>query len=340
MHKRRRSGYNRRLTPYLEIGGDYREVLPGVFIFELPLPFSLGIINVYLIRLAEGWMLVDTGMNTEACFDALDRAREGVGIAWTDIRSILLTHIHPDHIGLAQQVGKLSGAKVMLHRADVRLLHELADHESSRAFQHQVLRSAGVSQEAIAAMESTLDDIRKTFYRIEPDRTLNGGETIETASGTLQVVWTPGHSPGHVCLYDAARRVLFSGDHILEHISPNIGWMPDHDALGDFLTSLDRIAKFDVDLVLPSHGAPFRGHREWVAKTRAHHAERCNLLLCALDGQSKTAAELIPSLWNRHLSPFHYRFALFELLAHLDHMQRTGRVRSSDEGGVTHWAVV
>jgi len=65
------------LTPYLEIGGDYREVLPGVFIFELPLPFSLGIVNVYLVRLPDGWMLVDTGMNTEPCFDALDRAREG-----------------------------------------------------------------------------------------------------------------------------------------------------------------------------------------------------------------------------------------------------------------------
>src|SRR5207237_889638 len=206
-----------------------------------------------------------------------------------------------------------SRARLMLHEADVRLLRDLADHDASRAFQHKVLCSAGVSQEAIAGMEDKLEEIRKTFYRIEPDRTLHGGETIETASGSLQVVWTPGHSPGHICLYDAARRVLFSGDHILERISPNIGWMPDHDALGEFLTSLDRIAVIDVDLILPSHGAPIRGHREWVAKTRAHHAERCDLLLSALDGQSKTAAELIPSLWNRHLSPFHYRFALFEL---------------------------
>jgi hypothetical protein len=75
-----------------------------------------------------------------------------------------------------------------------------------------------------------------------------------------------------------------------------------------------------------------------VAKTRAHHAERCDLLLAALDGQRKTAAELIPSLWNRALSPFHYRFALFELLAHLDHMERTGRVRSYEEAGIAKWS--
>jgi len=326
------------LTPYLEIGGDYREVLPGIFILELPLPFSLGIVNVYLVRLTDGWMLVDTGMDTEPCFNALDREREGIGVAWRDIRAILLTHIHPDHIGLARQVGQLSGAGVMLHQADVRLLDELSDHESSRAFQHQVLRSAGVSQESISAMESTLEGIRKTFYRIEPNRVLTGGEIIETSFGLLQVVWTPGHSPGHVCLYDAGRRVLISGDHILEHISPNIGWMPDRDALGEFLSSLDRIAALDVDLILPSHGAPFRGHREWVEKTRAHHAERCNLLLAALDGRPKTAAELIPSLWNRPLAPFHYRFALFELLAHLDHMARTGRVQSVENDGVTLWS--
>jgi glyoxylase-like metal-dependent hydrolase (beta-lactamase superfamily II) len=328
------------MTPYLEIGGDYREVLPGVFILELPLPFSLGLINVYLVRLQDGWMLIDTGMDTEPCFNALDRARQGVGIAWSDIRTILLTHIHPDHIGLARQVGQLTGARLMLHQADVRFLHDLSEHDASRAFQHQVLRSAGVSQESIAGMEGTLEGIRKTFYRIEPDRALSGGETIETAFGPLEVIWTPGHSPGHVCLYNAGRRVLFSGDHILEHISPNIGWMPDHDALGEFLSSLDRVAALEVELILPSHGAPFRGHREWVAKTRAHHTQRCNRLLAALDGQSKTAADLIPALWDRALSPFHYRFALFELLAHLDHMQRMGRVRSAEEGGVMRWSAV
>jgi len=263
-----------------------------------------------------------------------------VGVAWAEIHTILLTHIHPDHMGLVRQVQALTGARLMLHRADASHLAELADLQKSHDFQHGVLVSAGVGAEVISSMESSLDEIRKTFYRLEPDVSLAGGETISTAIGDLQVVWTPGHSPGHICLYQPERHVLFSGDHILQHISPNIGWQPDHDALGEFLSSLDRIAALHVDLILPSHGAPFTGHREWVAKTRAHHAERCELLLGALNGQSKTAAELIPSLWNRPLSPFHYRFALFELLAHLDHMARTGRVRSMEEAGITRWASV
>ena len=188
------------MTPYLEIGGDYREVLPGVHILELPLPFSLGLINVYFVRIADGWMLIDTGMDTEHCFNALDRAREGVGVAWSDIRTILLTHIHPDHMGLVRQVTALSGARLILHNADARHLADLADLDKARDFQHRVLASAGVSAETIAKMETSLEEIRKTFYRLEPDVPLSGGETIGTAIGDLQVIWTPGHSPGHICL--------------------------------------------------------------------------------------------------------------------------------------------
>jgi glyoxylase-like metal-dependent hydrolase (beta-lactamase superfamily II) len=326
------------LTPYLEIGGDYREVFPGVYLLELPLPFSLGVVNVYLVRRAEGWLLIDCGMNTEPCFNALDSAREGLGIAWSDIRSVLLTHIHPDHMGLVRRVIALTGASLMVHRADVRLVAEVAEVHRFLAWQHKIFIASGVAPEMLGVLEGTHAEVEKSLYRLEPDVALAGGETIETAAGELQVIWTPGHSPGHVCLYLAPRRVLFSGDHILEHISPNIGWHDDHDALGDYLTSLDRIAALEIDLILPSHGAPFAGHREWVAKTRAHHAERCNLLLGGLDGESKTAAELIPSVWNRPLSPFHYRFALFEVLAHLEHMARTGRVRAVEEAGVTRWS--
>jgi glyoxylase-like metal-dependent hydrolase (beta-lactamase superfamily II) len=233
----------------------------------------------------------------------------------------------------------LTGARLMLHHAEVRLLEEVTEMETFRPQHHKILVEAGVPAEMISLMEGSLADIQQSFYRLDPDVALAGGETVDTSMGPLQVIWTPGHSPGHVCLFQAARRVLFSGDHMLEHISPNIGWHSDHDALGEYLSSLDRIAALEADLILPSHGAPFRGHREWAAKTRAHHAERCDVLLRALNGQPKTAAELIPSVWKRPLSPFHYRFALFEALAHLEHMLRTGRLRQLEESGVILWAL-
>jgi glyoxylase-like metal-dependent hydrolase (beta-lactamase superfamily II) len=325
------------VTPYLEIGGDYRELVPGVHLIELPLPFSLGLVNVYLIRLCEGWLLVDCGMDTDACFHAFERAREGLDLKWTDIRRILLTHMHPDHTGLASRLRALSGAPLGLHKDENRLLEQVCQAESHRAWQSRVLAEAGVGPALRALIDTAMLDIQQSFHVLAPVELLAGGEQIPTKHGTLEVLVTPGHSPGHICLYDRARRLLFSGDHVLEHISPNIGWHPERDALGDFLASLDLVAALEVDLVLPSHGTPFTGHREWIARTHSHHRARCDRILGFLQGGTRTADDLVRNLWGGDLSPFHYRFAVFEVLAHLTHLEKLGEVGSITEDGVCRW---
>lgn len=303
------------MTPYLEIGGDYRELVPGVYLIELPLPSSLGLVNVYLVRMEDGWMLVDTGMNTEPCSEALDRAIEGLGIAWEDVRTVLLTHMHPDHIGLAPKVLERSGARLLMHGADLALLHDVACGDY-RARERETLARAGVPPELIAQIVDSLADVKRSFHPLRADVILSGGERF----GALDVIWTPGHSPGHVCLYDAERKLLFSGDHILQHITPNIGWQQGRNALAEYLHSLDRVAELDVDRIFPAHGAPFSGLRKWVRDTREHHAQRCAAIREAMAAGARNAHEMTRHLWKHELSPFHHRFAVFEVLAHLEYM--------------------
>lgn len=321
----------------MESNPECREVVPGTVLIRLPLPFALGSINVYLVRLADGYMLVDCGMDTDKCFEALWLALAERGVAWHEIHQILLTHVHPDHMGLAPRLLKLTGAKLWLHEHDAEYLDQLAQSEQYREWASDVLRRSDVPADFIAKIEAGAHEIHKNFQRLQPDVLLQGGERIGSASGQLDVVWTPGHSPGHVCLYGRERHVLFSGDQMLELISPNIGWHPERDPLNEYLNSLQDLARLEIDLILPSHGAPFSGHREWIQRTIEHHEQRCARILAFLAETPQSASALVKQVWERPLEPFHYRFAVFEVLAHLEYLERQHKVTRREAGGVETW---
>lgn len=313
---------------------------PGVVPIELPLPWELEAVNAYLIPLPEGWLLLDAGIGTEDCFDALQRGLDTAGIGWRDIRLIVITHVHPDHVGLASRVIELSGAPLWMHREELDRLGIYADPERHAPRQRRALTLAGVPERMQARMTRVFSSLRPSFELLHPDRLVEDGASVETAIGKLEFLWTPGHSPGHLCLYQRERRVLFSGDQMLERITPNISWEPDCDALGHYLDSLRALQRMDIETVLPSHGQPFTGHRAWVSQTVAHHEERCAGLRLALAAEPMTANQLTLRIWPRELSPLHHHFAVLEILAHLDHMQRRGELRSEPRDGALLWSLV
>ena len=309
---------------------------PGVRTITLPMPWELETVNVHIVDLDDGFLLVDSGIATEECFDALEGALNELKITWRDIRTLFLTHLHPDHIGLSWKILELSGARLVMHRVEADYL-ALVSRESRAPFFAQAMLAAGVPEDMQKRMDHALRDVRRHFREHKTDWLLEGGERIPVRGGTLEAVWTPGHSPGHVCLYSPEHRYLISGDHILQFITPNIGWHPDSDMLAAYLDSLDRLNPFDIDLVLPSHGQAFRGHRERIRETAQHHDERCAQIIGHIAKAPLTAYGLVEQIWPRGLTPFHQHFAVFEILAHLEYLQRRGRVTSQTRGGPVAW---
>jgi glyoxylase-like metal-dependent hydrolase (beta-lactamase superfamily II) len=316
------------------------EIIPGaLYQITLPLPFELEQVNVHLVRLdsnADGWLLIDSGFGNTRSFELLEASLRELDVEWPQIKLLLLTHLHPDHVGLAEKIASLAHPKIVMHEAEAAHLNEMIEAGKPPWFEPLHLLG-GTPRDQIEKIDREFAPMRRKLRRVDPDLPLHGGEMLSSEFGPLEVIWTPGHSPGHVCLYARERRLLFSGDTILKDITPNIAWLPDHDTLGEYLMSLQKLAALEVAQILPSHGMPFEGHREWVAETTAHHEERCQQILAGA-GEYRTAHQLISSVWTREFSAFNYHFAIGEVLAHLVYLESGGRVmRRTGPDGAAEW---
>jgi len=294
----------------------------------LPVPWDLKSVNVHLVELDEGFMLIDSGVATEECFQVLEGALKERGVAWRDVRTLLLTHYHPDHIGLSWRILELTRARLVMHRADAEYLADLARVDGVPWYA-EVMRIGGVPADLAAGMEAALRGNRPPFRTHHPEQMLEGGEALAVLGGTLEVIWTPGHTPGHICLYWPEDRILISGDHVLQKITPNIAWHPKQDMLAKYLASLNLLLPYEIDTVIPSHGPQFEDHRAVIRGTANHHRERCRTILEHVSKGPMSVHELVLEMWRRKLSDFHHNFAMFEILAHLEYMARRGQISSA-----------
>lgn len=300
------------------------ELAPGFWRIRLPFHFELNHVNVYLVRLDDGWLLVDAGFGNDESWAALDGAVRSLGLRWRDVRQVAITHTHPDHWGLAPRViHESGGAWVALHAAEAANLKRLALSIHKPSVLDKRLRSWGTPEDLIARITGAFLDMRQRFDAIEADQVWHGGETIETAAlGALRVVFTPGHAAGHVCFYSERDGWLISGDHVLPKITPHVSWMSEANALADYRTSIDAVAALDARHVAPGHGDPFGDLAGRAAEIKRHHEARCRKIEDAIAGGAATPHDVVAVLWPKALSPFNYRFAIYEVMAHLKYMGR------------------
>ncbi|MFQ5623144.1 MAG: MBL fold metallo-hydrolase [Paracoccaceae bacterium] len=325
--------------------GEVREVAPGVLWTRLPLPMKLDHVNVFALDDGDGWTIVDTGFDTGRA-RAIWEALLGGPLSGKPVRRVIVTHHHPDHVGLAGWFQSVRGTGTWATRTAWLMARMLVldEQETYTAEQIGFYRSAGMPddlmKERLAARPFNFADVVAPmplgFHR------LREGDSIRAGGRNWDVRIGHGHAPEHATLWSADDGLLLAGDQILPGISPNLGVYPtepEADPVGEWLDSCNRFLACAQPgrLVLPGHKLPFTGLRERLLQLIDNHRSALRRLEDFLD-TPRTAGECFLTLFKREIGPDEYGLALVESVAHLNHLRRSGSVvRERGDGGAWLW---
>lgn len=307
-------------------------VAPGIRWAQLPLPFRLNHVNVWLIEESDGWSLIDCGIGDERTFGLWEQLLAG-DLGGRPIRRVVATHFHPDHVGAAGWLLQRFDAAFHMSQTEwlvSRLLRLENDAQAVRPLAAWYHRH-GLDEETRTALvghggryAKLVTPLPAWYHRV------HDGDQLRLGGRDWQVSLHGGHSPEQVLLQNLPDGVLISSDQVLPRISPNVSvgsTDPFGDPLSEFLDSLARLRTLPNDLlVLPMHGLPFYGLHERIDMLRAHHQERLSFLL-DLTAEPRTAAEITKGLFRRELDVQQMSFAIGEAVAHVNHLVRTGALQ-------------
>jgi len=314
------------------------KVRDGLWSIPVPLPNnSLRYVLVYVFETDRGPYLMDAGWNTDDAFGALEAGLREVGTDVAAVQGVMVTHIHPDHYGLAGRIREASGAWISLHPADAELIHDRYDDPSDLLTRvAAALRRMGAPDEELDTLKNAAMPVRPLVDPVVPDVLLEDGARPEVPGWDLTAIWTPGHSPGHLCFYEARHELMLSGDHVLPRITPNIPFHPQAGAnpLADFLASLDKLEPYEVEEVLPAHEYRFSDLHTRLEELRQHHRDRFAEVVGLLRDGPRSAWDIASSLtWSRQwddIAGFMRRAAVGETVSHLKVLEVDGIVEVAD----------
>ncbi|MGC3999699.1 MAG: MBL fold metallo-hydrolase [Anaeromyxobacter sp.] len=320
--------------------------LPALGVHRIPVPVPFvqagGPVNVYLVEEADGGLLmVDAGLGSEPAQAALTAGFAALGRRFDEVRRILVTHGHVDHYGAARFVQERHGGEVPVfaHAADIPKISEAGPRWSELAPRYAAyLARLGMPPDVLAVVAKEGDHgfrLARRIPRVEP---IGEGARLTTRHLELEVLHMPGHTPGLLCLYDRARRLFISDDHLLQKVSPNPlidlgpggeeGWFQ---PLLAYVSSVGRMRALEIDLVLPGHGPPFSGHREVIDGLLGFYGKRQGRIREALAAAPLTPYEVSRALFPS-ARPGDVFLTLSETMANLELLEARRTLVRQDDG--------
>jgi len=296
---------------------------------ESPLRYTLA----YVLLSDTGVVVVDPGWDSDQGWEDLRDGLQTAGLTANQVTGIVVTHVHLDHHGLSRRLSEASGAWIAMHTAEVQNLPARIAKTAGAGGGRAWLMRCGAPADVVAEFSADHAEALGLYRLADPDVLLDDGSHLDLPGRRVRVVWTPGHTPGHICLYDADYDLLLTGDHLLPRISPNIGLMPGTTGspLTSYLESLSAMGGYGSAEALPAHEYRFRGIGERAQSLIEHHDARAQEVLDVVAAADQpTIWDVTERLtWSRgwdQITGFMRRAALAETAAHIEYLERTGRL--------------
>lgn len=328
----------------------------GVYQIRIDVPFAVKYVCVYLFKIGDKLILIDSGLNLGNWQKKFLEALEVSKIDVSEIDYCFITHIHIDHIGLAKKLKELNpNMKILMHD----ITYELLKWETNRANLEDLKKQAskiaeqmvkyGISKEQGKRVIQFFTYWPQFLIYQEPDIILHDGDIV---LDKLEVIWTPGHSFGHICVFDRRNKYLFSGDHILSRITPHIGNFVVNEFLHEkyrdfdfnnilkyYLSSLDKIDKLNPKIIFPAHQEVIFNPHERILAIKEHHRNRLKEILELIKNEPLSPFQISQIHFGTNLDEINSYMALSEVLSHLLYLENEGKVRKDEKNGVYYYYV-
>lgn len=327
-----------------------REVAEQVIQVRLPLPFALNHVNCYLLNDGDGWTILDTGLHWPLAEAGWQQTLNELHIAPKQIRRIVLTHMHPDHFGMAGYLQKITGATIFVGAVEYAAIDRIWVQDSWReAAAVDFWQRAGLDHALLRVVTEQVATLRQRTMPHPTDFVIIDEQQPFAMGGRhFQPICAPGHSDGQIIFYSATDQLLLCGDQVLEKITPNIGLWPGGATapLQHYLGSLNGLWGLDVTVALPGHGTRLTRWQDRIETLQSHHAARLDAMLAVVErindknqgGEECTALGVAQRIFNfQRFSEHEVRFAVAETLAHLAHLVDQGNLCEDVSHGVRHY---